>query len=53
MIACGLYIIIKSNLVLSGIGIVLVIYAIIDIVQFIMIPKSKNPDIIIKSYKNL
>ena len=48
MIACGLYIIIKSNLVLSGIGIVLVIYAIIDIVQFIMIPKSKNPDIIIK-----
>ena len=48
MIACGLYIIIKSNLVLSGIGIVLVLYAIIDIVQFIMIPKSKNPDIIIK-----
>ena len=48
MIACGLYIIIKSNLVLSGIGIVLVLYAIIDIVQFIMIPKSKNPYIIIK-----
>ncbi len=48
MIACGLYIIIKSNLVLSGIGIVLVLYAIVDIVQFIMIPKSKNPDIIIK-----
>lgn len=48
MIICGLYIIIRSNLVLSGIGIILVIYAIIDIIQFIVIPKSKNPDIIIK-----
>lgn len=48
MIICGLYIIIISNLVLSGIGIVLVIYAIIDIIQFIIIPKSKNPDIIVK-----
>lgn len=48
MIICGLYIIIRSNLVFSGIGVILVIYAIIDIIQFIIIPKSKNPDIIVK-----
>lgn len=46
MIACGLYIVIKSNLIFSAVGIVLVIYSIIEIIQYVVIPKSKNPDII-------
>lgn len=48
MIVCGLYIIIKSNLVFSTIGLFLIIYSIIEIVQYIIIPKNINPDIIKK-----
>ena len=48
MIICGLYIVIKSNLVFSTIGLFLIIYSIIEIVQYIIIPKNINPDIIKK-----
>lgn len=48
MIICGLYVIIKSNLVFSTIGLVLIIYSIIEIVQYIILPKNINPDIIKK-----
>ena len=48
MIICGLYIIIKSNLVFSTIGLFLIIYAIIEIVQYIIIPKNINPYIVKK-----
>lgn len=48
MIICGLYIIVKSNLVFSTIGLVLIIYSIIEIVQYIVLPKNINPDIIKK-----
>ena len=48
MIVCGLYIIIKSNLVFSTIGLFLIIYSIIEIVQYIIIPKNINPDIVKK-----
>lgn len=46
MIICGLYIIIKSNLIFSTIGLVLIIYSIIEIVQYIVLPKNINPDVI-------
>lgn len=46
MLVCGLYTIIVSNIIGSAGGIILVIYATAEIIQFITIPKSKNPDII-------
>lgn len=46
MLVCGLYTIIISNIIGSAGGIILVIYATTEIIQFITIPKSKNPDII-------
>ena len=46
MIICGLYIIIKSNLVFQAIGLVLIIYSIMEIVQYIITPKNINPDVI-------
>lgn len=48
MIIFGLYIIIKSNLVFSTIGLFLIIYSIIEIIQFIILPKNLNPDVIKK-----
>lgn len=42
LIISGLYIILKSNIVLSTIGLVLIIYAAIDIISYIMYPKNKN-----------
>lgn len=46
MIICGLYTVIVENIIIKGGGIVLVIYSVIEIVQYIIIPKDKNPDII-------
>ena len=42
LIISGLYIILKSNIVLSTIGLVLIIYSAIDIISYIMYPKNKN-----------
>lgn len=41
MLICGLYIVLKSNLVLSTIGIFIVIYSIMDIIGYIMYNRSK------------
>ena len=46
MIICGLYTVIVENIILKGGGIILVIYSVIEIVQYIIVPKDKNPDII-------
>ena len=46
MLACGLYTIIKTNVIGVAGGVVLVIYAVAEIIQFIVVPKDKNPDII-------
>lgn len=46
MIICGLYTVIVENIIIKGGGFVLVIYSIIEIIQYIIIPKDKNPDII-------
>lgn len=42
LIIGGLYVILKSNIVLSTIGLVLIIYAAIDIISYIMYPKNKD-----------
>ncbi len=46
MIICGLYTVIVENIIIKGGGFVLVIYSIIEIVQYIIVPKDKNPNII-------
>lgn len=46
MIICGLYTIIVTNIIGVAGGIILVIYSISEIVQYITVPKNKNPDII-------
>lgn len=46
MLVCGLYTIIVANMLNMAGGIVLVVYSIAEIVQYIAVPKSKNPDII-------
>lgn len=51
MIMCGLYIILVSNLAIKLIGLILIIYAIFEIIQYITLPKNLNPDII-KNKKN-
>ncbi|MBP3921182.1 MAG: DUF308 domain-containing protein [Bacilli bacterium] len=42
LIICGLYIILKSNIIISTIGIILIIYSSIDIASYLMYPKNKN-----------
>ncbi len=42
LIIGGLYIILKSNIVLSTIGLILIIYSTIDIISYIMYPKNKD-----------
>lgn len=42
LIICGLYIILKSNIVLSSIGVLLIIYSSIDIISYILYPKNQN-----------
>ena len=42
LIIAGLYMILKSNIVLSSIGIVLIIYSSIDLISYIMYPKNKD-----------
>lgn len=46
MIICGLYTIIVTNIIGVAGGIILVIYSISEIIQYITVPKNKNPDII-------
>lgn len=46
MILCGLYTIIFQNVFGIASGIVLVIYSIAEIIQFIVVPKNLNPDVI-------
>lgn len=42
LISCGLYTILKSNIVLEALGIVLIIYSSIDIISYLMYPKNKD-----------
>ena len=42
LIIGGLYIILKSNIVLSTIGLVIMIYSAVDIISYIMYPKNKD-----------
>jgi len=42
LIIAGLYIILKSNIILSSIGIILIIYSSIDIISYFMYPKNQN-----------
>lgn len=46
MILCGLYVVINFNALSKIIGLVLIIYSIVEIIQYIVIPKNINPDII-------
>lgn len=46
MIICGLYVVINFNTAYKAMGIVLIIYSIIEIIQYIIIPKNINPDVI-------
>ena len=42
LIIGGLYIILKSNIILSTIGLILIIYSSIDIISYLMYPKNQN-----------
>ena len=42
LIIAGLYMILKSNIVLSTIGIVLIIYSSVDLISYIIYPKNKD-----------
>ena len=42
LIIVGLYVILKSNIVFSTVGIVLIIYSSIDLISYIMYPKNKD-----------
>ena len=42
LIIVGLYIILKTNIVLSSIGIALIIYSSIDLISYIMYPKNRD-----------
>lgn len=42
LIVVGLYIILKTNIVLSSIGIALIIYSSIDLISYIMYPKNRD-----------
>ena len=42
LIIVGLYVILKSNIVFSSIGIALIIYSSIDLICYIMYPKNKD-----------
>lgn len=46
LIIIGLYVIIKSNLVFSSIGLIMIIYSAISIIGYFLTPKQKNKDII-------
>ena len=46
MLICGLYTIIVANMLNMAGGVVLVVYSIAEIVQYLAVPKSNNPDII-------
>ena len=42
LIIGGLYMVLKSNIVLSTVGLVLIIYSSVDILSYIMYPKNKD-----------
>lgn len=42
LIIGGLYMILKSNIILSTIGLVLIIYSSIDIISYLLYPKNRN-----------
>ncbi len=42
LILGGLYMILKSNIVLSTVGLVLIIYSTVDIISYILYPKNKD-----------
>ena len=48
MIICGIYIIAVSNIFFKTLGLFLIIYSIIEIIQFITIPKNLHHEIIKK-----
>lgn len=46
LIIIGLYVILRSNLVFSSIGLIMIIYSSISIISYFMTPKQKNKDVI-------
>ena len=42
LIVVGLYVILKTNIVLSSIGIALIIYSSIDLISYLIYPKNKD-----------
>jgi uncharacterized membrane protein HdeD (DUF308 family) len=42
LIISGLYIILKSNLIISTIGLIMIIYSSIDIISYLLYPKNKD-----------
>lgn len=46
LIIIGLYVILKSNLVFSSIGLIMIIFSCISIIGYIITPKPKNENII-------
>ncbi len=46
LIIGGLYVVINCNTVYSTIGLFLIIYSVIEIIQYIILPKNINPNII-------
>lgn len=48
MIICGIYVIAISNIFFKTIGLFLIIYGVVEIIQFFMIPKNLHPEIIKK-----
>ena len=46
LIIIGLYVILKSNLVFTSIGLIMIIYSTISIIGYFMTPKKKNENVI-------
>jgi uncharacterized membrane protein HdeD (DUF308 family) len=46
LLICGLYMIMNKNLILQAVGLFIIIYSIIEIIQVGLRPKNLNPDII-------
>ncbi len=48
LLVIGLYVILRSNLVFSSIGLIMIIYSVVSIVGYFMTPKQKNENVIKK-----
>ena len=46
LIIIGIYVIVRSNLVFSTIGLIMIIFSIFSIIGYFIVPKQKNSDII-------